>query len=209
MGEKKPKTAKPPWPGIVLLVVGVLLVLGASVFAQRTGLGKSLVLDVKGVRTIGSAEPMGPGVYHIRYQHPTGTIYRHQYTGRLSGEPLPSGEIEIAVVFNPQKPNEFQPAGLSYLPGVIAPAVFVAGMWCVLKARTVMRRHYLRTAGQTEAKGPKKKGASQKPASPRQRLKLMRIVLSIMIVLFLLVLFYGCPQLNIPSIWDDNIVVRR
>lgn len=209
MGEETPKTAQRPWRGIVFLVVGVLLVLGASVFAQRTRLGASLALDFKGVRTIGAAEPMGGDVYHIRYQHPGGTIFRRRYTGRLSGAPSSGGEFEIAVVFNPEQPNAFQPAGLSYLPGVIALTMFAAGMWCVLKARSAMRKHYLKAAGMTTGKTPKTKPAPRKPSPTQQRIKMMRIVLSVMIALFLLLLFYGCPQLNIPSIWDGNVVVER
>jgi hypothetical protein len=30
-----------------------------------------------------------------------------------------------------------------------------------------------------------------------------------MVALSLIVLLYGCPQLNIPSIWDDHVVVER
>ncbi|MFO7973284.1 MAG: hypothetical protein R6V12_01465 [Candidatus Hydrogenedentota bacterium] len=208
MGEENPKSKKPPWRGIVFLVAGVVLVLSAALLAQRTGLGTSLVLDLKGLRTIGSAEPMGDGVYYLRYQHPRGAIYRRRYTGRLSGEPMPNGELEVAVVFHPEKPNRFQPAGLSYLPGVVALTMFIAGMWCVLRARSVMRDHYSKAGGKPKAKVTKPRG-SLKPVPTRARLKILRIILSIVIALFLLLLFYGCPQLNIPSMWDGNVVVGR
>ena len=84
MGDEKPAAAKPSWRGFAFLVAGLLLALGASVLAQRTGLGKSLELDFKGIRAVGTAEPMGDD-YNIRYEHPDGTIFRRLYTGRLSG----------------------------------------------------------------------------------------------------------------------------
>lgn len=209
MAEETPKPARPPWRGVLLIAVGLVLALGASVFAQRTGLGRSLALDFKGVRTIGTAEPHGGKVYRIRYEHPSGSIHRRLYTGRLSGEELPGGELEIAVVFSPEEPGEFQPAGLSYLPGVVAVTMFIAGMWCVLKARSLMRAHYLTPAGKTGAEGEAKKFAPRKPAPRLTRNKITRVILYAMVALSLIVLLYGCPQLNIPSIWDDHVVVDR
>jgi len=199
VGDEKPAAAKPSWRGFAFLVAGLLLALGASVLAQRTGLGKSLELDFKGIRAVGTAEPMGDD-YNIRYEHPDGTIFRRLYTGRLSGEPLPQGKLEIAIAFDPEEPSRFQPAGLSYLPGVAALTMFIAGMWCVLKGRSAMRRHYLKATGKLDDGNQRKKPPSGKPAPDIARRKTMRIVLAIAIALALLVLFYGCPQLNIPGI---------
>ena len=204
MGEEKPRPAKVPWQGWALLGAGVALVLGASLFAQRAGLGRNLVLDFRGMRAIGSAEPMADGAYSLRYEHPSGVIYRRHYSGRLSGEPSPEEAFDIAIVFDPDDPRHFQPAGLSYLPGVAALTAFIVGMVCVLKAHARIRAHYLKKGGRSESKSEKRRKKRRKLDPARQRRKILRLLLSIIAALFLLTLLYGCPQLNIPSIWDSS-----
>jgi len=200
VSEEKPKTAKPPWRGIAWLVVGLVLALGASFLAQRAELGRRLALDVKGQRTTGSAEPMGDH-YSTRYEHHQGTIYRRSYTGRLSGEPSPDGTLEIAIVYDIAEPNQFQPAGLSYLPGVAALTLFILGMACVFKGRKVMYAHYLAASGKTDAKGKGKRGTGPGTDPVLARRKQLRIALSIAIAFALIVLLYGCPQLKIPGMF--------
>jgi len=202
VGEEKPKTVKPPWRGIAWLVVGLVLALGASFLAQRAELGKRLTLDFKGQRSTGFAEPMGDD-YSIRYEHPNGTIFRRLYTGRLSGEPSPEGRLEIAIVFDPGEPSQFQPAGLSYLPGVIALTLFILGMACVFKGRKVMYAHYLAASGKTDANAKGKRGAGPRTDPALARRKQLRIALTIAIAFALIVLLYGCPQLKIPGLFKN------
>lgn len=127
------------WREALLAAAGMLCVFAAGFLAQTTGLGRKLQLDFAGARTVGSAESAGERAYHLRYEHPSGTIYRRNYSGRLGGRPDGDAAIEIAVVYDPAEPSRFQPRGLSYLPGLGAGIAFVVGMTCLLNARRRVR----------------------------------------------------------------------
>ncbi len=203
MGDEQPKTTKPPWQGIAWLVSGLVLALGASFLAQYFDLGRRFTLDFKGKRVIGIAERMGDD-YNIRYKHSDGTIFRRLYKGKLSEVPTSEGKFEVALVFDPREPNQFQPAGLSYLPGVAALTLFILGMASVFKGRKVMHAHYLAATGKPDAGKPGKRGAGpgrEEPALARR--KQLRIALTLALAFALIVLIYGCPQFNIPGLFKN------
>ncbi|HPJ98948.1 MAG TPA: hypothetical protein PKW60_05645 [Candidatus Hydrogenedentes bacterium] len=202
MGDEQPKTAKPPWRGIAWLVSGLILALGASFLAQRFDLGRRFALDFKGKHVIGIAERMGDD-YNIRYEHPDGTIFRRLYKGTLSGSPSSDGKFEIAIVFDPGEPSQFQPAGLSYLPGVAALTLFILGMASVFKGRKVMYAHYLAATGKPEVGKAGKRGAGPGRDPAQARRKQLRIALTLALAFALIVLIYGCPQFNIPGLFKN------
>jgi hypothetical protein len=125
------------------VLAGVACVLAASFVAQRTRLGRSLTLDLKGERARGLVERRDDGVYMLRFQHPSGTIYRRRYEGGFGFQSVQGRVSEITLAYDPDQPTTFQPVGLSYLPGTAAGLLFLAGMGFVLYSRRVailMRR---------------------------------------------------------------------
>ena len=38
---------------------------------------------------------------------------------------------------------------------------------------------------------------------------LTTMIVEVVIALLVLLMMYGCPQLNIPSLWDENVIVER
>ena len=70
-----------------------------------------------------------------------GAIRRKQYDGGFGFQRLNNGVTEIQVVYDPENPDSFQPAGLSYVPGAVTGVLFLGGMVLVLQARrAIMQR---------------------------------------------------------------------
>ena len=141
--ETSPAPRQSPLPkgALPFMVAGIILVLTAAVLAQKLQLGEKLQLDLSGVREVGSAEALEEeNTWNIRYQANDGAIYRKHYKGRLSGNSDAEGAIEISIVYDPDQPSDFQPRGLSYLPGTVSILLFVVGMGCMLSARQRTRR---------------------------------------------------------------------
>lgn len=123
-----------PWRDWVLLLVGAALIAVSALVANHYDLSRNLQMDFKGVRVQGTIEPW-PGANGVRlsYKHPSGTLYAMLYRKpvRWAGR----GRAPIELVYLPTKPETFQPAGLSYLPGAGALTLFLLGLTGVLSAR--------------------------------------------------------------------------
>jgi len=128
------------WRMFGFIFAGVACVLLASFIAQRTGVGKSGPLDLKGARGPATVERSPDGVNRIRFEAPSGAIYRQRYDGGF-GFQRPTGPIsDITVAYDPTNPEDFQPAGVSYVPGAVSLLLFFVGMAFVLHARRVATR---------------------------------------------------------------------
>ena len=112
---------------IAQLLGGVALVVAAMLVANHTGLMDSLGLDFKGEQAVGRAEMDPNGRCILRFEDPTGAIRRKQYDGGFGFQRLNNGVTEIRVVYDPSDPDSFQPAGLSYVPGVVTAILFLSG----------------------------------------------------------------------------------
>ena len=156
--DPAPSFARAKWRLLGLVVAGVVLVGAAALVGRFTGLGPKLKLDVAGERVEGTAESTGGGVYRLRYQHPRGDIYSCRHTGGLGWQRIKGGESEITVVFAPGNPAQFQPAGVSYIPAVIAGILFAAGMSCILHARRVMTKMRFSRVGPAPPSGVTRRG---------------------------------------------------
>jgi hypothetical protein len=133
-----PSFAELKWRMIGLVVGGVCFVGVAALVGRFTDLSPKLKLDVAGERIQGMVESTGDGVYRLRYKHPGGDIHSCRYTGGFGLQPVEGEASEITVAFAMDRPDLFQPAGVSYIPAGITGLLFVAGMSCVLHARHVM-----------------------------------------------------------------------
>jgi len=132
-----PQPATPtvtPWKEWLTLLIGAALAATGTIVAAHYDLGRTVEMDYKGVRATGWAEAFpGGGGYRLSYTHPSGTRY-----GLLYRKPLAMNgheRIQLDVVYLPDDPEKFQPAGLSYVPGGISLALFGAGMAGILRAR--------------------------------------------------------------------------
>ena len=135
--DNETKSPRPPRKAWAALLAGIGLVAAASYLAHWAELGGKLELDFRGVRVTGQADPAEDGVRRISYHHPSGGIYATRYKGSLGLQRV--GEKgEITVAYDPQHPTQFQPAGLSYLPGAVAGGLFLVGMWLVFRARRLL-----------------------------------------------------------------------
>lgn len=121
------------------LVCGVLLVMASILVANALRLAPNAIMDWQGLRTEGSAERMEDGSYALRYTHPGGAIYRLRYHGSLGFQGSPNQMSTITIVYLPQRPAEFQPAGISYVPTAVVLPIALAGFMLVLRARYLTR----------------------------------------------------------------------
>lgn len=145
--SSKPSVSPPPadlrplkWRMFGFIFAGVACVLLASFIAQRTGVGKTGPLDLKGARGPATVERSPDGASLIRFETPSGDIYRQRYEGGF-GFQRPTGPIsDITVAYDPNNPEDFQPAGVSYIPGAVSLLLFFVGMALVLHARRVATR---------------------------------------------------------------------
>jgi hypothetical protein len=130
------------WKPFVYLVVGLALGGIAAFLAYRFEIGPKLALDFKGARVEGNAERMEDGVYRLRYKHPSGAIYGRMHRGSFGVQRYKDEKTPIAMAYAPDEPGRFQPVGLSYVPGGIAVALFLASLALVLRARQLIMRSF-------------------------------------------------------------------
>lgn len=119
--------------------MGVVFIAGATFFAQRTDVAPKLQLDLQGLRTDGRASPLPGGGYRLSYTHPSGTIYSRSWKGNF-GVQRPDQASGIAIAYSPERPENFQPATVSYVPGLTVMVLTIAGMSCILYANRRLRR---------------------------------------------------------------------
>lgn len=144
---------------MALMLIGAACLAGALVIAQLTGLNQKLQLELDGERVVGTAEWTDEGVVFLRYEHPTGTVYRRRYDGGFGWQRPEAPKANVTLVYDPQRPNDFQPVGLWYFPGAAATIVFVMGLSLVLRGRKAMLgRREEKTSHAKGAKNAKKKG---------------------------------------------------
>lgn len=125
--------------------MGLLLFGGALFIGQRTELSETFQLDFQGERTSGRAERLSNKFYRLTYTHTSGDIYSRTYSGSR-GIPKSDGEtVSLLIAYDPQRPNEFQPAGISYLPMAAVVALSAAGATLVFFANhRLVRGHKAR-----------------------------------------------------------------
>ncbi len=144
--SSKPPTSPPAdlrplkWHMFAYILAGVVCVLLASFIAQRSGVGKTGPLDLKGARGPATVERSPEGACNIRFEAPSGVIHRQRYNGGFGFQRLTGPISDITVAYDPNKPGDFQPAGVSYIPGGASLLLFLAGMALVLHARRIATR---------------------------------------------------------------------
>ncbi len=121
-------------------LVGVLLVTVSIFVARYFELGQHIGLDFQGERVSGSAEPTDDGAFRLRYEAEDG-IHARTYRGGFGLQETADHPFDVDLVADPEKPGRFQPAGLSYLPGVLTLMIFCVGMACILHARRIVILH--------------------------------------------------------------------
>ncbi len=132
------------------MVAGVLFIAGATFFAQRTDVAPKLQLDFQGVRTEGRASLLPGGGYRLSYTHPSGTIYSRSWKGNFGIQRL-NRSSEVEVAYSSTRPETFQPATVSYVPGLSVVVLTIAGMSCILYVNRRIRR--MRSDKQAPDKG--------------------------------------------------------
>lgn len=116
---------------------GIGLVVLGGYLAERMNLREALYLDFSGAKAEGAAERQPDGRYRISYRHPSGSIYSRSNQRGLGVQSLRGEEGPIRVRYDPNRPNDFQPAGMSFLPAALAGTFFLAGMAFVLQGRRI------------------------------------------------------------------------
>ncbi len=123
---------------MMFVMAGVLLVTVSIFVARYFELNQHIGLDLQGERIQGSAEPTEDGAYRLRYEATDGGIHARTYRGGFGLQATADHPFEVELVRDPETPGRFQPAGLSYLPGVLTLMIFCVGMACILHARRIV-----------------------------------------------------------------------
>ena len=145
--------------GLVRLAGGMVCVFLGLAVAHYAGLARKLELDFAGDRAIGEAVRLATGNYTLRYEAPSGVIYRKQYRGRFGLRQPEAPSFDVKVAYDPGNPAQFQPAGESYLPGLVSAPLLLAGLGLILRARREMLRGAMR--GRTEPEKAEEKSESR------------------------------------------------
>ena len=126
----------------MLTLCGVLCTSAAIWVGRDAHLERTAKLDFIGTRILGTAEPLGPDAYRIRYTHPaSGTIYSSIVRGTFPGGEGAIGKQDVRLIYNPADPAAFQVAGLSYIPGAITAALVLGAILCVSYARRMFLKN--------------------------------------------------------------------
>lgn len=123
---------------MALMLTGAACLAGALVIAQLTGLNQKIQLELDGERVVGTAEWTDEGVVFLRYEHPTGTVFRRRYDGGFGWQRVEPPRSNVTLVYDSQRPNDFQPVGLWYFPGAAATILLVVGLSLLLRGRKMM-----------------------------------------------------------------------
>lgn len=146
-----------PW-----VVAGVTCVLVASYLAYRTRLAEALALDLKGARGEAQAEFSASGECRLRFEAPSGTIYRRTYAGGFGLQRPKSPVADVEIAYDPAKPERFQPAGISYVPAGVAGALFALGLYLVVSARKRLLGAYKKARAAARPDDGKRKGRTER-----------------------------------------------
>jgi hypothetical protein len=138
--------ARIPFRPFLALTAGVFLVMAGAMVGERTGLGEKLWLDWNGGRAEGRVEQLASGLYRISFTAPEGSI--HARGGVKSLGPLHAlrPDAPLRVAYNRETPGQFQPVGVSWLPGALAIALFLSGMSLAITARRMALRAFRKTS---------------------------------------------------------------
>lgn len=131
--------AFPQWKLLGLMLAGIALV-GCSVyFAQRWNVMQRLSLDFRGERTEGTAERVDEGSYRLRLDMGDRILSR-TYDGGFGVQSTGDRVFDVTMAYDPADPTDFQPATISYLPGIVVGLLFAFGMSSILYARRIVQR---------------------------------------------------------------------
>ena len=122
------------------VLAGIVCVAMAIAVARHFQVASTLPLDLKGDRAEGTAERLDAGQYRLRYEHPSGSIHTRSYGRSFGLQGRSEKTFPITVAYNFHDAGCFQPARISYLPGLLTAGLFAAGMVLVLRARGRSRR---------------------------------------------------------------------
>ncbi len=125
---------------MMFAMAGVLIVTVSIFVARYFELALHIGLDLQGERVMGTAQPNEDGSYRLRYET-EGGIHARTYRGGFGLQDTADHPFDVQLVRDPEQPGRFQPAGLSYLPGVLTLAIFCVGMACILHARRIVILH--------------------------------------------------------------------
>jgi hypothetical protein len=103
-----------------------------------------VILDFTGAKVHGVVEHLQDRDYALRYTGTDGAIYRSLYRDRFPYLGIKVGPAVLAI--KPDRPGDFQPAGASYIPGIMTAAlVFCAITILGYVRRMIFRRHQAKT----------------------------------------------------------------
>lgn len=121
------------------MLAGIALVGCAVYVAQRWNVMQRLSLDFRGERTVGSAERIDEGSYRLRLDMGDRILSR-TYDGSFGTQSTGDRVFDVTMAYDPADPTDFQPATVSYIPGVIVGLLFAFGMSSILYARRIVQR---------------------------------------------------------------------
>jgi len=121
-------------------IAGVITVTGAIFVARYFEFGQNIGIDLQGDHVMGTAEPNEDGSFRLRYEGDDG-IHARTYRGGFGLQKTEGHPFDVELVRNPDKAGQFQPVGLSYLPGVLVLTIFCVGMALILHARRIVIMH--------------------------------------------------------------------
>ena len=134
------KNSRKPRRPMLWAASGGLLLVMAFIIAHGTDLPAKVHLDLDGVRVQGTAEPVAQDQWRLRYKHEDGAIIARQYSGGFGWQTPTPPDHAVSIVYDPANPHSFQPLGLSYVPGAITAALFIASLYLLLRVRKALRR---------------------------------------------------------------------
>lgn len=117
------------------ILVGSSLVCAAAYLANQTDLFHRVSLDISGTTGKGLIHQQDNGTYRLSYKDSSGNIYARLYKKDPRFFLLQSPENSLLIRYDQKNPREFQPAGISILPGIAALFLGVAGFILIMKGR--------------------------------------------------------------------------
>lgn len=139
MADANPMQAFPQWKLLGLMLAGIALV-GCSVYlAQRWDIMQRLSLDFRGERSSGTAERGDEGTYRLRLDMGDRILSR-TYEGGFGMQSTNGRIFDVTMAYDPADPTDFQPATISYFPGILVGLLFALGMGSILYARRIVQR---------------------------------------------------------------------
>ncbi|HOJ32722.1 MAG TPA: hypothetical protein PKY35_03635 [Candidatus Hydrogenedentes bacterium] len=123
------------WKQLVVILVGSSLVCGAAYVANQTDLFHRVSLDISGTSGEGRIQRQNNGTFRLSYKDSNGNIYAQLYKKDPRFFLGRRDENSLIIRYDAKNPREFQPAGISLLPGLSALFLGLFGFLLIMKGR--------------------------------------------------------------------------